>query len=67
MQPIGESFPRRALLDGKGAPVRVLAYEGRNPRTKIGFWTVLRGEEKVLVREERLTFLPEVSSPGPSL
>lgn len=49
------SLPNFAILDGHKPPVRVLTYDGNN------FFTVLRqpGDEKVLVKRERLTFVKE--------
>ena len=48
------TYPRYAILDGHKPPVHVLNYEGN------GYFTVLRrADEKVFVKRERLTFIPE--------
>lgn len=55
-------FPRRAKIDNKGRIVQVLSYDGE------GMFTVLRSngtsEEKVFVRRDRLTFIPDRKKGG---
>lgn len=46
-------FPRRARMDGHAQLCRVLSYDGN------GYFTILRGEEKVFVHRDRLTFIPD--------
>lgn len=40
-------------MDGHAQICRVLAYDGN------GYFTILRGEEKVFVQRDRLTFIPD--------
>lgn len=43
-------FPRRCRMDGHTQICRVLSYDGN------GYFTILRGEEKVFVKRDRLVF-----------
>ena len=47
----GRHFPRRCRMDGHARLCRVLTYDGN------GYFTILRGEQKVFVHRDRLTFI----------
>jgi len=47
------TFPRRCRMDGHKRVCQTLSYDGN------GFFTILRGNDKVFVRRSRLTFIPD--------
>ena len=53
MTPARWHFPRLCRMDGHSQICRVLSYDGS------GYFTILRGEEKVFVKRDRLVFIPD--------